>query len=114
MTSNTIIKQDPRPKAVGTKLTPRESEEINNLIQAGIYLSVSDFIREAVRDKLKAIKVIKIRDINYDEAKKEILGYYKNYSEAYDFEVADDLELDYELVCQITDELEVEGRLSVV
>lgn len=104
----------PQPKTVGTKLTPRESEEIETLIQNGIYLSTSDFLREAVRDKLKAIKVIKIRDIHYDTAKKEVLGYYKKYSEAYDYEVADDLELDYELVCQIVDELEAEGRLGVI
>lgn len=114
MTTTTIKEKDPQPKAVGTKITPRENEEIENLIKAGIYLSFSDFIREAVRDKLKAIKVIKIRDLDYDKAKQEVLGYYKKYSEAYDFEVADDLELDYELVCKITDELEAEGRLSVI
>ena len=45
-------------------------------------------------------------------AKKEILGYYRNYNEAYDYEVSDNLELDYELVCQITEELEQEGRLQ--
>ncbi len=103
----------PLAKAIGTKVTPREIEEINGLIEAGIYLSVSDFIREAVRDKLRAIKVIKLRDIDYELAKREILGYYCSYKEAYDYEVAHDLELDYELVCEITDELEREGRLGV-
>jgi hypothetical protein len=102
------------PKTVGTKVTPRESEEIEGLIKAGVYLSVSDFIREAIRDKLRAIKVIRIRDVDYVQAKREVLGYYRSYSEAYDYEVANDLELDYELVCQITDELEAEGRLGVV
>jgi hypothetical protein len=102
------------PKTVGTKVTPRESAEIEGLIKAGVYLSVSDFIREAIRDKLRAIKVIRIRDVDYIQAKREILGYYRSYSEAYDYEVANDLELDYELVCQITDELEAEGRLGGV
>jgi len=46
--------------------------------------------------------------------KKEILGYYENYNEAYDYEVSDNLELDYELVCQITEELEQEGCLKGV
>ncbi|MDI6723100.1 MAG: hypothetical protein QMD61_00485 [Methanobacterium sp.] len=99
-------------KTVGTKLTPREYEEISNLIEAGIFLSMSDFIRESVRDKLKATKVIKIRDIDYEDAKKEILGYYRSYDEAYISEVAEDLELDLELVLQITEELEKEGRLK--
>jgi hypothetical protein len=39
-----------------------------------------------------------VRDVDYDTAKKEVLGYYRSYSEAYDYQVADDLELDYELV----------------
>lgn len=101
-------------KTVGTKLTSREHGEISGLIDAGIYLSVSDFIREAVRDKLMALKVIKVRNIDYNQAKKEVLGYYRNYSEAYDYEVAEDLELDYELVVKITEELEQEGRLKMV
>ncbi len=42
------------------------------------------------------------------------MGYYRNYSEAYDFEVAEDLELDYELTVRITKELEQEGRLKVI
>ena len=110
----TKSKNAPLAKAVGTKVTPREIEEINMLVNAGIYLSVSDFIREAVRDKLRATKVIKIRDIDYNTAKKEVLGYYHSYHEAYDYEVAEDLEIDYELVCEITEELEQEGRLGVI
>ncbi len=111
---STTETKNPQPKAVGTKITPRENKEIQNLIDAGIYLSFSDFIRESIRDKLKAIKVINLRDVDYDTAKKEILGYYRNYSEAYDYEVAEDLELDYEFVCQVLEELEAEGRLGLI
>lgn len=101
-------------KTVGTKLTPMEYEEISGLVDAGIFLSASDFVREAVRDKLKATKIIKIRDIDYESAKKEVLGYYKSYDEAYISKVAEDLELDIELVIQVTEELEKEGRLKGV
>jgi len=107
-------KEIKQAKTVGTKLTPREYEEVVNLIDNGLYLSVSDFLRESVRDKLKATKVIKLRDINYDDVKKEILGYYRNYDEAYLSEVSENLELDLELVIQITEELEQEGRLKGV
>jgi len=48
--------------------------------------------------KSKTIKVIKLRDVNYDTAKKEVLGYYKSFDEVYISEVADNLELDIELV----------------
>ena len=60
-------------KTVGTKLTRYEYEEISNLIDAGIFLNASDFVREAIRDKLKSIKVIKIRDVVYETAKKRSL-----------------------------------------
>ncbi len=105
-------KQMKQSKTVGTKLTPREYEEISSLINAGMFLSASDFVREAIRDKLKAVKIIKIRDVDYESAKKEVLGYYRSYDEAYISEVSEDLELDLELVCQITEELEKEGRLK--
>ena len=99
-------------KTVGTKVTALESKQIQKLVKIGMYLSVSDFIRDAVRDKLEEIKVIKVREVDYKTAKKEVLGYYKEYKESYDYHVAEDLELDYELVAQIVDELEKEGRLG--
>ena len=79
-----------------------------------MYISISDFVREAVRDKLRAIKVVKARDTTYEEAKNEVLGYYRSYKEAYPHEVADDLELDYDLVWKITEEFKKEKRLEVV
>lgn len=114
MTFTTYKELKPTSKTVGTKLTPREYEEISNLIDNGLFLSVSDFVRESIRDKLKATKVIRLRDINYDDAKKEVLGYYRSYDEAYLSEVSENLELDLELVIQITEELENEGRLKGV
>lgn len=101
-------KETKQSKTVGTKLTPREYEEISGLVDAGIYLSASDFVRESIRDKLKNIRVIKIRSIDYETAKKEVLGYYRSYDEAYISEVSADLEL----VNQITEELRKEGRLK--
>ena len=46
-------------------------------------------------------KTIKYRDLDYDTAKKEVMGYFQERGEAYPSEVEEDLELDYELVCQI-------------
>jgi Arc/MetJ-type ribon-helix-helix transcriptional regulator len=108
MTITTNIKN----KSISTKITVRENKEINEIIEAGMFLNSSDFVREAIRDKLKSIKVIKERDIDYDTAKKEILGYYKNYDEAYISEVSEDLKLDLNLVIKVTEELKKEGRLK--
>ncbi|WP_297897536.1 ribbon-helix-helix domain-containing protein [Methanobrevibacter sp.] len=102
----------PESKTIGTKLAKIEYDEINELVNNGLFLSGSDFVRDAVREKLRRIKVIKIRDIDYDTAKKEVLGYYKSFGEAYISEVADNLELDLELVSKIVQNLIKEGKLG--
>ena len=99
-------------KVVGAKLTRNEIGQINKLIGAGLYLNSSDFISEAVREKLSAIKVIEYRDVDYETAKKEVAGYFKMKGEAYASEASTDLELDYELVCKIMDDLEKEGQME--
>ena len=60
---------------LGSKITRSELTQIQDLIDAGVYLNAPDFVREAIRDKLAAIKVIKCRDVDYETAKKEIIGY---------------------------------------
>ena len=121
MESVTIKKQSKlmeRIKAVGTELTMEEYNEIQELINAGMYISISDFLRDAVRDKLysksNVAEVIKIRNVDYSEAKKEVLDYYRTYKEAFPHEVAEALELDYELVWRITEDLKKEGRLGEI
>jgi Arc/MetJ-type ribon-helix-helix transcriptional regulator len=99
-------------KVVGAKLTRNEIDQINKLVEAGLYLNPSDFIREAVREKLAAIKVIEYRDVDYETAKKEVAGYFKMKGEAYASDASTDLELDYELVCKIMDDLEKEGKME--
>jgi len=99
---------------VGSKVSAVELEQIRQLVTSGVYLNTSDFVRDAIRDKLSAIKTIKYRDLDYDTAKKEVMGYFQERGEAYPSEVEEDLELDYELVCQITEELKREGRLELL
>ena len=82
---------------MGTKLTRNEIDQINRLIDAGIYLNNSDFICEAVREKLAAIKVVEYRDVDFETAKKEVAGYIKIKGEAYASDASTDLELDYEI-----------------
>jgi Arc/MetJ-type ribon-helix-helix transcriptional regulator len=97
--------------SIGSKIAPAEAAQIRELIEAGIYLNESDFVRDAIRHRLSEIKVIKCRDIDFETAKKEVLGYYKSQGEAYPDEVAADLELDFDLVIKATNELRKEGRL---
>lgn len=100
-------------KVVGAKLTRNEIDQINKLVEAGLYLNPSDFIREAVREKLASIKVIEYRDVDYEDAKKEVAGYFELKGEAYASDASTDLLFDYELVCKIMDDLKNEGKLEI-
>jgi hypothetical protein len=72
------------------------------------------FIRDAVREKLAAIKVIECRDVDYETAKVEIAGYFQMKGEAYASDASTDLQLDYELVCKIMDDLEKDGKMETI
>ena len=99
---------------IGSKITRNELMQIHDLVDAGVYLNTSDFVREAVRDKLAAIKVTKCRNVDYETAKKEVIGYFQRQGEAYPDEIAEDLEIDFDLVRRITTELKKEGRLEAI
>ena len=66
------------------------------------------------RTKKEGSKTIKYQDVDYEIAKKEVMGYFQERGEAYPSEIEEDLELDYKLICQIVDELKIEGRLAVL
>jgi len=72
------------------------------------------FIRDAVREKLAAIKVIECRDVDYETAKVEVAGYFQMKGEAYASDASMDLQLDYELVCEIMDDLEKDGKMETI
>jgi hypothetical protein len=62
--------------------------------------------------KLAAIKVIECSDVDYETAKKEVAGYFQMKGEAYASDASTDLQLDYELICKIMDDLEKEGKME--
>jgi Arc/MetJ-type ribon-helix-helix transcriptional regulator len=101
----------PASVSIGAKIAAAEAAQIRELIEAGVYLNESDFVRDAIRHRLSEIRVVKCRDVDYETAKKEILGYFKSRGESYPDEASMDLELDFDLVMKITDELRREGRL---
>jgi Arc/MetJ-type ribon-helix-helix transcriptional regulator len=102
----------PATVSIGAKITPVQAGQIRELIEAGAFINESDFVRDAIRHRLAEIKVIKCRDIDYDTAKKEIAGYFKRRGEAFPDEAAEDLELDFDLVMRIAEELRKDGTLE--
>ncbi|HEX7445697.1 MAG TPA: hypothetical protein VF300_04840 [Methanothrix sp.] len=60
-----------------------------------------------------AIMIIEYRDVDDETAKKEVAGYFRIKGEAYASDASSDLELDYELVCKIMDDLELDGQMEI-
>ena len=103
-----------RARMIGAKVAAVELEKIRNLVEAGAYLNSSDFVRDAIREKLSSIEVIRLRDIDYKTAKKEVLGYYEKFREAYPDEAANELGIGVEMVMRIVGELIKEKRMEVI
>ena len=98
-------------KTIATKVPINIHNQLMNLIENGDYLSISDFLREAIREQLKTYKVANFREINYFDAKKEVVSYFIKYNDCFLDEIAIDLELDFELVLNIIYDLMQEGRI---
>ena len=43
---------------IGSKVSAWELEQVKQLVTSGVYLNTSDFVRDAIRDKLAAIKTV--------------------------------------------------------
>ena len=98
-------------KTIATKVPINIHNQLINLIENGDYLSISDFLREAIREQLKTYKVANFRKIDYFDAKKEVISYFIKYNDCFLDEIAIDLELDFELVLNILNDLLLEGRI---
>lgn len=94
---------------MGVRLTEREEGEIKKLVEAGLYISVSEFIRDSVRKSLASLKAVEFRNITRSEAKKEILGYMKTRREAYASDISEELGLDLDIVFSVMRELADKG-----
>lgn len=112
MITKTKTIQSRSNKTIGTKVTEKEYNKINELISEGLYLNSADFVREAIRDKLKSLNEITLRDIPKQQQKNEIIAYLKEKGVADALEVSEALLLDLFDVNNIMIELKNEGILG--
>lgn len=94
---------------LGVRLTEREKEEIKKFVEFGLYVSVSEFIRDPVRKNIASLKAVQIRNISESVAKKEILDYMKKNKESYASDISEELGIDLDMVFAILKELNTEG-----
>lgn len=107
-----FMQQQKENDLVSARLSSREVEAIERLVEEGFYMNTADFVRMAVREKLESISVINIRNVSEEKAKKEILDYLRSNKKAYPSDVADALQLDFDMVLSIVKELISEGRIK--
>lgn len=98
-----------------TRLAEREDSLIAKLVKSGYYLNVSEFIREAVREKLEKLgemKIVVVKKTTKQKAKKEIIHYFRSHPGAYVSEAADALGIDTVLAFEAVSELVKEDKLQ--
>ena len=99
-------------ETLSAKLAEREAEQVEKLVKAGHYLNVSDFVREAIREKLSKVRMLPVRETTVKAAKKEIVDYLRTVPDAYPSDIAAALGLDLELTFQAVRGLVQEGRVG--
>lgn len=76
------------------------------------YRSRNDVVREAIRrfiEEMEEAKVLYVKDVTVEQAKREIVEYLKRHGSAYVSEMAESLAVNVELAFKAVDELEKEG-----
>ena len=112
MITETNEKNQPSCKTVSTKLPKREFCKINDFVSDGFFLNEEDFVRESIREKLRDMEAITLRDIPYEQQKEEIIDYAEKHRVVDALEIADELRLDVFDVNDIMVELIKEGVLE--
>ena len=103
---------DPEGLQAAVRLSKSDYTKIQHLVDAGLYRSFADFLREAVRDKLGSMEVVSVKDVTAKEAESMIEDYLKVHpGPSFASEIADALGLDFDITFKIINRLLQEGRI---
>ena len=109
-----ILYSDVMSDQISSRLPLKFISEIESLVNEGYYISASDFVREAERDKLDEIKEIRLREVSLNDAKEEIYRYLLQNPDSYPYEIANELWLELSLVHEALIELRKAGKAEDV
>ncbi|WP_462315600.1 hypothetical protein [Methanobrevibacter sp.] len=99
-------------KNLSIEVSQKDFEKINELVSDGLFNDVDDFLNEAINEKLGDMEPITLREIPYEQQRKEIIEYAKTHGDFDAVDVSDDLLLDVFEVNDIMVELIKEGILE--
>ncbi len=95
------------------RLSKSDYVRVQKLVEAGLYRSFADFLREAVRDKLGSMEVISVKKVEAHEAERMIEDYVKQHpGPNFASEIADALGLEFGITFKIINKLLQEGRIK--
>jgi Arc/MetJ-type ribon-helix-helix transcriptional regulator len=104
---------DPEGLQAAVRLSKSNYTKIQHLVDAGLYRSFADFLREAVHDKLGSMEVVSVRDVTAKEAERMIEDYLKAHpGPSFASEIADALGLDFDITFKIINTLLKEGHIK--
>lgn len=109
------MQQTMKEKMIPVRFDHEQVQAIDEVMGKIGARSRSEFVREAVRhylDTVKEMKIIRVRSLSKDQARREIVDYLKEKKEAETFDIANDLRLDLEITMQALRELWEEGRIK--
>ena len=95
------------------RLSKSDYAKVQQLIEAGLYRSFADFLREAVRDKLGSMEVVSVKKVENHDAERMIEDYLKEHpGPNFASEIADALGLDFDVTFKTINKLLEEGHIK--
>lgn len=104
-----------REKMIPVRFDDDQVQAIDEVMSKIGAKSRSEFVREAVRhylDTVKEMKIIRVRSLSKEQAKREIVDYLRDKKEAETFDIANDPRLELEVTVQALKELWEEGSIK--
>ncbi len=95
------------------RLSKSDHAKVQQLVDAGLYRSFADFLREAVRDKLCSMEIVSVKNVAAHDAERMIEDYLKEHPGAnFASEIADALGLEYSVTFKAINKLLEKGQIK--
>ncbi len=112
-----MVKKQKLPSSEGlqaaVRLSKSDYRKVQQLIDAGMYRSFADFLRESVRDKLGSMEVVSVKKVEEQEAERMIEEYLKDHpGPSFASEIADTLGLEFSITFKTVNKLLQEGKIK--
>ena len=90
-------------------------KEITHIVEgAGMYSNEAEFVREAIRNRLGQVSIVKTSSVAEGKVEEEVVRYITEKGKAYPSDITADLGIPYFVVVEVIGKLVKEDRLEPV